>query len=96
MSNKKSRLDAPKKMVFKALDKTKKVVKTANGYALHTTEDVVSQGIVVAEQWQTVGNKALKGTFALAATNQDLVFDALTGMKKHMILSKKRFSKLIA
>ncbi|MFT4612108.1 MAG: hypothetical protein ACJA1H_001115 [Glaciecola sp.] len=96
MGNIKSILDAPNKMVFKALDKTKKVVTITNGYALNTTEDLVSQGIVVAEQWQTVGNKALKGGLFLAVTQQDIVFDALIGMKKHMILSKKRFSKLIA
>jgi hypothetical protein len=96
MSTKKSILDAPKKMVFKALGKTKKVVITANGYALHTTEDIVSEGIIVAEQWQTVGVKALKGGLALAATQQDIVFEALTGVKKHVILSKKRLTKLIA
>jgi hypothetical protein len=96
MSTKKSILDAPKKLVFKALGKTKKVVLTANGYALNTTEDIVSEGIIVAEQWQTVGGKALKGGLSLAATQQDIVFDALTGMKKHVILSKKRFTKLIA
>ena len=96
MSTKKSILDAPKNMVFKALDKTKKVVLTANGYALNTTEDIVSEGIIVAEQWQTVGNKALKGGLTLAATQQDIVFDALKGVKKHVILSKKRFTKLIA
>jgi hypothetical protein len=96
MSNKKSILEAPKKMVVKALDKTKKVVTTANGYALNTTEELVTEGIVVAEQWQTVGNKALKGGLTLAATQQDIVFSALIGMKKHMILSKKRFNKLIA
>jgi len=96
MSTKKSILDAPKTMVFKALNKTKQVVTTANGYALNTTEDLVTEGIIIAEQWQTVGNKALKGGLALAATNQDLVFDALTGVKKHMVLSKKRFTKLIA
>ncbi len=96
MSTKKSILDAPKKLVFKALGKTKKVVLTANGYALNTTEDMVSEGIIVAEQWQTVGVEALKGGLTLAATQQDIVFDALTGMKKHVILSKKRFTKLIA
>jgi len=96
MSIQKSILEAPKQLVFKALNNTKKAVSTANGYALHKTEDVVTEGIVVAEQWQTVGNKALKGGLALALTNQDLVFDALIGLKKHMILSKKRFSKLIA
>ena len=96
MSTKKSILDAPKKLVFKALGKTKKVVLTANGYALNTTEDIVSEGIIVAEQWQAVGVQALKGGLTLAATQQDLVFDALTGMKKHIILSKKRFTKLVA
>ena len=96
MSTKKSMLDAPKKLVFKALDKTKKVIKSANGYALNTTEGVVTETIVVAEQWQTVTNKALKVSLKLAATQQDIVFDALTGVKKNMLLSKKRFAKLIA
>ena len=96
MSNKTSILEAPKTIIVKALDKTKSTLKSANGYALNTTEDVVSEGIIVAEQWQTVANKAIKGSLTLAAKNQDIVFDALTGMKKHVILSKKRFSKLIA
>jgi len=96
MSTKKSILDAPKKLVFKALGKTKKVVLTANGYALNTTEDIVSEGIIVAEQWQTVGVKALKGGLALAEAQQNIIFEALTGVKKHVILSKKRLTKLIA
>lgn len=96
MGKNKSILDAPKKMVFKALDRTKNTIKSANGYALNTTEDVVSEGIIVAEQWQTVANKAIKNSLKLAETQQDIVFDALTGVKKHMILSKKRFTKLIA
>lgn len=96
MSKKKTMLDTPKKMVVKALDRTKSTLKSANDYALHTTEEVVSEGIVVAGQWQKVANKALKGGFTLAAKNQDIVFDALTGVKKHMILSKKRFNKLTA
>ncbi|NNC49831.1 MAG: hypothetical protein HKO01_04785 [Flaviramulus sp.] len=96
MSTKKSMLETPKKMVSQALNKTKSTLQSANSYALNTTEEVVSEGIIVAEQWQTVANKALKGSLSLAATQQDIVFDALTGMKKHIILSKKRFTKLIA
>tara|TARA_R100001369_G_scaffold11579_1_gene25260 strand:- start:140 stop:430 length:291 start_codon:yes stop_codon:yes gene_type:complete len=96
MSTKKSILDTPKKLVFKALGKTKKVVVTANGYALNTTEDIVSEGIIVTEQWQTVGVKALNGGLALAEAQQEIVFEALAGVKKHVILSKKRFTKLIA
>lgn len=96
MSKKKTMLDAPKKMVVKALDRTKSTLKSANGYALNTTEEVVSEGIHVAEQWQKVANKAIKGGLSLAAKNQDIFFDSLTGVKKHMILSKKRFDKLMA
>ncbi|WP_055443680.1 hypothetical protein [Lacinutrix himadriensis] len=92
----KSILDAPKNIVFKALKKTRKVAESANDYALNTTEGVVSETIVVAEQWQTVASKAIKDSLKIAATNQDLVFTALAGMKKHVKLSKKRFTKLIA
>ncbi|MFL0353192.1 hypothetical protein [Xanthomarina sp. GH4-25] len=96
MGTKKTMLDSPKKMAIKALDKTKSTLKSANGYALHTTEEVVTEGIVVAEQWQTVANIALKDSLKLAATQQEIVFDTLTGIKKHVLLSKKRFTKLIA
>ena len=89
-------LDAPKRLVVTALNKTKSTLKTANGYALNTTEVAVSEGILVAEQWQTVANTALKGSLSLAATQQKMMFDTLTGVKKHMILSKKRITKLIA
>jgi hypothetical protein len=96
MSTKKSILDAPKGMVFKALDKTKSTLKSVNGYALHTTEEIVSEGIIAAEQWQTVANTALKGSITLAAKQQDIVFDSLTGLKNHVILGRKRMTKLIA
>jgi hypothetical protein len=83
-------------MVFKALDKTKSTLKSVNGYALHTTEEIVSEGIIAAEQWQTVANTALKGSITLAAKQQDIVFDSLTGLKNHVILGRKRMTKLIA
>jgi len=96
MSTKKSKLEAPKEMVFKALDKAKSTIKSVNGYALNTTEDIVSEGIIVAEQWQTVANTALKGSLTLAAKQQEIVFDTLTAVKNHVILSKKRFTQLMA
>ena len=95
MSDKKSILDAPKETVFKALDKTKSTLKSVNGYALHTTEEIVTEGIMVAEQWQTVAKTALKGSLTLAAKQQDIVFDTLTGLKNHVVLGKKRMTKLI-
>ena len=96
MSARKSILEAPKEMVVNALDKTKNTLKSVNGYALNTTEEIVTEGIVVAEQWQNVANTALKGSLTLAAKQQEIVFDTLTGVKNHVILSKKRFTKLIA
>jgi len=96
MNTKKSLLNTPKKLVVSAIDKTKSTLITANGYALNTTEVVVSEGIIVAEQWQVVANKAIKSSLKLAATNQDITFNALTGIKNHVILSKKRFNKLMA
>ncbi len=96
MSTKKSMLNAPKEMVSKVLDRTKDTLKCVNGYALNTTEEIVSEGIIVAEQWQTVANRALKGSFTLAAKQQDIVFDTLTAVKNHVILSKKRFTQLMA
>lgn len=96
MSTKKSILDTTKKMVFRALDNTKSTLKSANGFALNTTEELVSEGIIVVEQWQTVANTAVKGSLTLAAKQQDIVFDALAGVKNHMVLSRKRITELIA
>jgi hypothetical protein len=96
MSTKKSILAAPKEMMFKAIDKTKWTLKSVNGLAIITTEEIVSEGIIAVEQWQTVANKALKGSLTLAAKQQDIVFDTLTGVKNHVVLSKKRISQLIA
>jgi hypothetical protein len=96
MSTKKSMLDAPKKLVFKAINKTKTVANSVNDYALNTTEEIVSETIIVAEQWQTVANKAIKDSIKLADKQQNMVFDALTGMKNHVMLGKKRMVKLFA
>jgi hypothetical protein len=96
MSTKKSILNTPKEMVFKALDTSKDTFKSVNSYALSATEEIVSEGIIVAEQWQTVANTALKGSLKLAAKQQDIVFDSLTVVKNHINLSRKRISQLIA
>lgn len=86
----------PKKMLNKAMNTTKNVAIKANDYALNTTETVVTESLEVAEQWQTVANKAIKGGLKLAAAQQDLVFEALNIAKGQFKLSKKRFTKLMA
>ena len=84
-----------KKMINNAADTTKKVAAKANEFALNTTEDVVTETLEITAQWQKVANKAIKGGLSLAATQQELVFDALEGAKGHLQLSKKRFTKLM-
>ena len=96
MSKKKTIFEMPSHLALKAINKAKSTLKSVNTNALHTTEELVSEGIIVAEQWQKVANKAIKGGLSLSAKNQDIAFDTLKGIKKHMILSKKRFTKLTA
>jgi len=84
-----------KKMINNAVNTTKKVATKANDFALNTTEGVVTETLDATAQWQKVANKALKGSLSLAATQQDLIFDALDGVKGNLQLSKKRFTKLI-
>lgn len=84
----------------KKVEKTIKNVKTsaskANDYALNTTEDVVSETINIASQWQKVTEKALKGGVQLLDNQQNLVFDALETYKNHFVKGRERFRKIFA
>jgi hypothetical protein len=93
---KNTKTTAPKGMVTKAVKATKKVVANANDYALNTTETVVTEGLEITAQWQTVTEKAIKGGLKLASAQQDLVFDLLTSVKKQYKDGKKKFAKLVA
>ncbi len=84
-------------------DKVSNVVETAktsvqkvNDYALSTTEEVVTETISVASQWQNVADKALKGSVKLFDNQQNLIFDTLDTYKKHFVNGKKRFTKVFA
>lgn len=93
---KKIKMESPSKVINKVANASKTVMGNANDKALHTTETVVTKGIVVAEQWQEVSKKAIKGGLKLAANQQDLTFDFLEGIKSTVMLTKKRVTKLIA
>jgi len=71
-------------------------VKTANDYALNTTEELVTETITIASQWQNVTSKALKGSVKLLENQQNLVFDALETYKNHFVKGKKRFTQIFA
>lgn len=65
-------------------------IKSFNKFVLDTTEEVMDETLERAEDWQTVGEKAIKGGIKIAAKQQDLVFDALEAAKKQITKGKKR------
>jgi hypothetical protein len=87
-----------KKTVTNAVNKTLETVKNtaskANDFALKSTENVVTETINYAGQWQGITAKAMKGGFKLAATQQDIMFDTLEAAKGHTIKGLKRSKAL--
>jgi hypothetical protein len=81
--------------VNKAVDTAKKSLNKANEFALNTTEEVVTETITIASQWQKVTEKALKGGVQLLENQQNLIFDTLETYKAYIIKGKKRFHKVI-
>jgi type IV secretory pathway VirD2 relaxase len=96
MSTKKIKKVNFTKKVNNVVETAKTSVKTANDYALNTTEDLVTETITIASQWQNVTSKALKGSVKLLENQQNLVFDALETYKNHFVKGKKRFTQIFA
>ena len=96
MATKKNKKVDFTKKVEKTIKSVKKSAVKANDYALNTTEDVVSETINIASQWQKVTEKALKGGVQLLDNQQNLVFDALESYKNHFVKGSKRFRKIFA
>lgn len=82
--------------VSKAFETAKNKAKNANEFALKTTEDVVTESITVATQWQQVTDKALKSGIKLMENQQNIIFDALDNYKNHFVKGKERFKKVFA
>jgi hypothetical protein len=78
------------------LETAKTSVKKANEFALNTTEEVVTETISVASEWQQVADKALKGGVKLLDNQQNIVFDTLESYKNHFVSGKKRLGKIFA
>jgi gas vesicle protein len=103
MSTKKSKRAVAKNKFNTAIDttkmafnNTKNVAKKVNGFALNTTEEVVTESLTAVSQWQEVANKALKGGFKLTANQQDIFFDTLDTFKAQFLQGRKKFHKLFA
>ena len=96
MSTKKIKEADFTKKVEKTIQNVKTSASKANEYALNTTEEVVTESIHIAGQWQKVTEKALKGSIQLLDNQQNLVFDALETYKNHFVKGRKRFRKIFA
>lgn len=96
MSTKKINTQKFTEKVSQVIETAKTSVKKANAYALNTTEDVVTETITVASEWQQVVDKALKGGVQLMENQQNLVFDSLEAYKNHFVNGKKRLRKIFA
>lgn len=82
--------------VSNAVATAKTSAKKANEYALNTTENVVTETISVAGEWQKVVETALKGGVKLLDNQQNLVFDTLESYKNHFMNGKKRLTKIFS
>jgi hypothetical protein len=61
------------KKVENAIKTVKTNANKANNYALNATEEVVTETISIATQWQQVTDKALKGGVKLLDNQQNLI-----------------------
>jgi hypothetical protein len=84
------------KKVENAIKTLKSNANKANNYALNATEEVVTETISIATQWQQVTDKALKGGVKLLDNQQNLIFDTLESYKKHFVKGSKRLRKVFA
>jgi len=84
------------KKVENAIKTLKSNANKANNYALNATEEVVTETISMATQWQQVTDKALKGGVKLLDNQQNLIFDTLESYKKHFVKGSKRLRKVFA
>ena len=96
MSTKKNKKVDFSKKIGKTIETVKTSATKANNYALNATEEIVTETITMASQWQKVTEKALKGGVQLLDNQQNLIFDTLETYKKHFVNGKKRFSKVFA
>ncbi|WP_439131874.1 hypothetical protein [Polaribacter sp.] len=96
MTTKKNRKTDFSKKVEKAMKDVKVKATKVNDYALNTTEEVVTDTIEIANQWQKVTEKALKGGVQLLENQQNIMFDALETYKNHFVKGRKRFREIFA
>ena len=94
MSTKKMKSIKFTEKVSAVIKNVKTTAKKANEYALNSTEEVVTESIIVASECQQVAEKPVKGGIKLAENQQNLIFDTLESYKNHFVNGKKRWHKI--
>jgi len=79
----------------KAAKNVRNTAKKINKEVMKTSEVIVDEALVAGENWTKVMAKAMKTGTALFGKQQDLVLDALEGIKGQTVTGTKRFGKLI-
>lgn len=69
-------------LVEKTADNMLGVATMANDFALNTTEKVFDTSLIVANKSLDITSMVVKKGLDITSTQQDLVFDVLTGLKK--------------
>jgi len=72
-------------LIEKATNKTLGLATKANDFALDATEKAFNTSFMVANKSLEVTNKVIKKGLDITATQQDLVFDVLQGIKKRIL-----------
>ena len=72
-------------LVEKTADNMLGMATMANDFALNTTEKAFDTSFKMANKSLDITSKVVKKGLDITATQQDLVFDVLTGLKKKII-----------
>ncbi|MEO0573371.1 MAG: hypothetical protein AAF039_16835 [Bacteroidota bacterium] len=72
-------------LVEKVTNKALGLATKANDFALTTTEKAFNTSFIVANKSLDLTNKVIKKGLDITATQQDLVFDVLHGVKKRIV-----------
>lgn len=78
------------------IEKLKKTVNEVNDFVLETSEEIVDGFVDKGGKWQQLASKAIKGGLKLAASQQEIVFETLDGLKGQVQHGKTRFNKLFS
>ena len=81
--------------IEKTAKNIKKTAKNINKEVMKTSDNFVEGAIKTGNEWNKVFEKAAKNGTTLLGKQQDIVLDALEGMKAQYLTGTKRFSKLI-